>query len=217
MTRANPFWNNFSESALDLLYPRRCALCGLFHPSPICDVCHGEMARRDERVGDIDTTGALDGVARLYRYVGRAEQAVKKLKFARTTPLAAPMSLDLWEFARAVDLSDADVFVPVPIHWTRRCLRGFNQVELLCHFFPVERVQARSLLRSRATRPQSGLSPEERRRNLEGAFEAQVDLAGQKVVLVDDVLTSGYTAFECAKALKESGALQVYAITFAGA
>lgn len=106
----------------------------------------------------------------------------------------------------------ADAFVPVPIHWTRLCERGFNQSVLLAEALP--NVRQDWLWRTRRTRQQAGLSPELRRQNLVGAFEASESVRGASIVLVDDVTTSGGTARECAKALLAKGASRVDLLTF---
>lgn len=182
----------------------------------MCTVCEATLLPLDDEWIPRGPGDPLDGVARAYRYTGRAEQAVHRLKYSRVTSLADPMAGLMKGFLAKVSLLDADAFVPVPIHWTRRCFRGFNQSDLLCLDLPASAVRKDLVRRVRATRPQVGLSPEERRRNLADAFEASAEAEGQTVVLLDDVLTSGYTAFECAKALKAKGALKVFAVAFAG-
>ena len=106
-----------------------------------------------------------------------------------------------------------DLIVPVPIHWSRKCTRGFNQAELLC-----QRLSAspHALVRHRRTRPQVGLTEEERLRNLKDAFQASPIVYGKRILLVDDVLTSGQTARECARALRTAGAREVGFLAFCG-
>jgi len=217
MPEAKTFWNSFSKAALDLLYPPKCGLCGFLGDNAICDACGDSFEKLDNQIVEQDPSFVVNGWARLYVYSGRSGQAVQRLKYSRVTSLAEPMSKRLWEFAERVNLDDADMYLPVPIHWGRRFLRGFNQAELLCDAFPRKSVRKDVLLRWRATRPQVGLTPEERRKNLEGAFRTTKDLSGQKVVLVDDVLTTGVTIAECAKSLREAGAMEIYALAFAGA
>jgi ComF family protein len=112
--------------------------------------------------------------------------------------------------------SSIDVIVPVPLHWTRLFGRGFNQSRLLCQGLPPSLVRPAVLRRVRATKPQSSLSAEERLLTLNGAFRAQEAMAGKDVLLVDDVVTSGTTANECAKVLRAAGAKSVSLLAFAG-
>lgn len=197
-----------------LVYPPKCGICGLLSDLPICQVCEADFQKSDLTLADPERKGSLDAVARLYRYEGRAEQAVRRLKYGRATILATPMAAQLAAFAETLRFDETNLFVPVPIHWSRRYLRGFNQSELLSEALP--NVDRHVLLRRRATRQQVGLSPEERRHNLDGAFECRKKLDGASVVLVDDVITTGYTVEECARVLKNAGALNVVAIAFAG-
>lgn len=208
--------SRLGEAGLDVLYPPKCGLCGVLGSPAICNVCEGDFEPFDVDLALRTETEPLDGMARLYRYQGRAAQAVQRLKYARCTSLIDPMARRLAEFAERVGLLHYDLFVPVPIHASRRRFRGFNQSEALARYLPAEGVRPDQLVRTRPTMPQTSLSHEERLQNLKGAFEAGSAVRGQHVVLVDDVLTSGQTALECARALKAAGAKEVVALTFCG-
>jgi ComF family protein len=113
-------------------------------------------------------------------------------------------------------LSDADVIVPVPLTRGRLVGRRFNQSAVLAHEvarLSAVRYEPLALLRTRRTRPQVGLSRQQRRENVAGAFAVaetrKVELTGTKVVLVDDVITTGATARACARVLKRAGAVRV--------
>lgn len=116
-------------------------------------------------------------------------------------------------------LTDWDALVPVPLHWLRRWRRGFNQAEVLAravgrrHGLPVLR---RALRRVRATPPQQG-GPEARRTNVREAFAVTVPVRveGRRLLLVDDVFTTGATANACAGALLRAGAAEVGVLTLA--
>jgi competence protein ComFC len=213
---AEPFWSSFSRGVLDLCYPPKCGLCGLLGDEPICSVCAGEMLPGRRELDTEHGLSSVDAVATLFGYEGRAGQAVQRLKYARVTSLAEPMSLLMASFVRDLNLSDADAFVPVPIHWSRRCLRGFNQSELLSERLANGLVRTDLLFRVRPTRAQAGLKPHERRLNLKGAFRASTEADGLCIVIVDDVITTGYTVQECAEALKTAGAKEVIGVAFAG-
>jgi ComF family protein len=112
-----------------------------------------------------------------------------------------------------------DAIVPMPLHWRKRWQRGFNQADLLAHEIsrrthtPVRQ----ALRRIRFTATQAGLTNARRRKNVSGAFRSKgADvLRGQRVLLVDDVMTTGSTAAACARALKMAGARQVVLLTVA--
>lgn len=119
-------------------------------------------------------------------------------------------------------LSDADLLVPVPLHWTRLWQRRFNQSSALAQAIARRSgvpVADHLLARARATPPQFGLARKERARNVQGAFEvpkpARAQVKGKKLVLVDDVLTTGATADACAKALLRAGASRVDVLVLA--
>lgn len=155
--------------------------------------------------------GDLDAVHAAYSYEGRGGQAVRRLKFNRSTSLAPFMAS---EIARIAGGLTYDFVCPVPIHLLRWCARGFNQAELLCAGFPAGELKD-LLRRVRLTRPQVGLSAQDRRTNLLGAFQSQVSLNGKHVLVIDDVVTTGGTARECAKVLKSAGAVRVELVVFA--
>jgi len=152
-------------------------------------------------------------------YAGPLREAVQRLKFARKPALARPLAALVLEQWAAV-LPPADAVVPVPLARARERARGFNQATLLA-----ERVaralgaplRPRWLARGRDTAPQTDLDVARRRANVRGAFVAAPAVAGLDVVVVDDVLTTGATAAECARALHAAGARRVGVLTVARA
>lgn len=207
---------SWAKHALDVVYPAKCGLCDLLGEEPICSICLASFERFEQPIHEAYGTSTLDRWADVFRYEDRAGQAVRDLKYSRSTWIAGPMAQMLAEAAQELGLLEVDLIIPVPIHWTRFCTRGFNQAELLCEQLPREMVRRGLLFRTRATRPQVGLDPEIRTQNLRGAFMALPEVKGRRVLLVDDVLTTGHTARECASALKRAGAAEVWALAFAG-
>ena len=119
-------------------------------------------------------------------------------------------------------LSDADALVPVPLHWRRQWARRFNQSALLAEVVAKAAavpVSYHALKRVKATPQQVGLSQSARAQNVQGAFRVPADgkaeVAGRRLILIDDVLTSGATMDACARALLRAGAAQVDALVFA--
>ncbi len=197
---------------LGLLYPERCALCDRIGHSVACDDCRAEMRPAPQPIGDV---APLSLRATVYAYEGRAAQAVRRLKYERATALAAFMAETLAPIIAELAGED-DLVVPVPIHFRRRSQRGFNQAELLVAGPHGRRVERGALRRVRMTPPQASLPVAKRGDNLRGAFEASPIVEGKRVLLVDDVLTTGHTARECAAALVEAGAFEVGVLAFAG-
>ncbi|MEZ5402582.1 MAG: ComF family protein [Bryobacteraceae bacterium] len=151
-------------------------------------------------------------------YEGTLRSLVHLLKYERIPTLAEPLGALL---ARALPRDRRfDVIVPVPMHWRRRWMRGFNQAELLAAEVARRTGMPVAKILSRESRPvQAGLSSAERRRNAAGAFAARrLDaVAGSRVLLVDDVLTTGSTVAACARVLKRAGAVRVSVLTLARA
>lgn len=141
-------------------------------------------------------------------YDGAVAEAIKLLKFHDKPRLATALGgLMAEQAANELDCHDYDLLLPVPLHRVRRRARGFNQAELLARhllpFFPNARLDT-SLRRVRPTRVQSRLRTErERRANVKGAFalDPPTHVTGKRVLLIDDVVTTGGTVYECAKVL----------------
>jgi ComF family protein len=119
-------------------------------------------------------------------------------------------------------LADADALVPVPLHWRRQWARRFNQSALLAEVIGKASnvpVSYPALKRVKATPQQVGLSQSARAQNVQGAFrvppDGKAEVAGRRLILIDDVLTSGATMDACARALLRAGAAQVDALVFA--
>ena len=210
-----------ADAFISVAFAPACAACDrvLDAPldGPVCPTCwstvqpvvHTDIAAHDpidrwQAAGEYD--GSLREILHAFKYDGRRSLCV---------PLAALMR------ARGTDLlHDADVAVPVPLHAWRRLRRGFNQADDLarCLGVPV----CRALWRVRATLPQTGLNPAQRRRNVRAAFRISpllrgTRLEGARVVLVDDVRTTGATLAACGRVLKDFGVREVKALTVARA
>ena len=151
-------------------------------------------------------------------YGGVLREALHRLKFGGRRALARPLA-DLAVEQCGPSLPDGiAAIVPVPLAGDRERERGFNQAALLAERVAqglALPVRARWLARGRATRPQSDLPAAERSANVRGAFRAAPAVAGRHVLLVDDVLTTGATLAECARALRAAGADRIGALTVA--
>jgi ComF family protein len=153
-------------------------------------------------------------------YQDELRKLIQLFKYGRVQSLAAPLGKLL---ARALPLEQSfDVIVPMPLHWRKRWQRGFNQAELLAAEISrrMNTPFVNALRRIRYTESQAGLTSAKRRENVSGAFQAsrkRVSLDGKRVLLIDDVMTTGATAASCARALKRAGARQVTLLTLARA
>ncbi|MGD8836184.1 MAG: ComF family protein [Desulfobacteraceae bacterium] len=153
-----------------------------------------------------------------FKYQGRAE-------------LARPLGRVLWQaLQRFYDWRSFDLVLPVPLHWFRRCRRGFNQAALLLRqwagladeqgvIFNKSVVSEKVLLRRRHTPPQTGLGKKRRVSNLKNAFSVNnpKQVRNKRILLIDDVLTTGSTVDACSKVLKSAGAASIDVLTVARA
>jgi ComF family protein len=172
----------------------------------LCMVCRESLVNFDSAYSFGSYEGTLRKLIHLYKY-GKVET------------LAEPLGRLL---LRSLPLDQKfDLIVAMPMHWLKRWQRGFNQAELLAR--PVARRYglqlASHLRRIRYTKPQAGLSEAQRRQNLRNVFSVAKPshVAGKRVLIVDDVFTTGATLRAAAAALKQAGAAYVCALTLARA
>ena len=206
-------WTN---RALGLIFGQKCALCGMMGSRAICGLCLAELPRRTLNTRLFPKSAGVRGCASIFHFEGRAAQAVRRLKYERATALTDPLAGLMRAGWQEHGLTDFDAIVPIPIHWRRRTVRGFNQAELLCRALPAGSVRPDLMQRIRATRPQVELSGAERLQSLTGAFAASPECKGKRVLLVDDVCTSGGTLIAASQALLEAGAKEVRGLTLCG-
>ncbi len=225
----------------DTLLPRSCQGCGEVleaNERGLCVLCwrglrdaigDGEYCPRcGSAVGAF--TQAKDGcnrcrdfkpsyeqLARVGLYRGPLAEMIRKLKFRRETHSARLLGELLLGAVEGVQWEmKFDLISWVPLHWWRRWCRGFNQAELLGRRLGALRGQrvGRLLRRVRWTAPQTHLSRQERRENVRGAFALRrgVAVADKKILLIDDVVTTGATASEAAGVLRKAGARVAVAV-----
>ena len=199
---------------------------------PVCDACGDPLASRDPPTLHSEFAGPAPEcrscrsrrrvIARsraIGQYEGALRELVHALKYGGRRSLARPLAA-LMRSSGAELLDAADAIVPVPLHWRREHRRGFNQARELARF--LERPMLDVLMRARHTRPQVELVSSERKANVRGAFRLKRrgfgkrrSIVGLKVVLVDDVSTTGATLEECARVLRDAGASTISALTAA--
>lgn len=141
------------------------------------------------------------------------QKPIEKLILAKLNNYRIPieqMSFLLAEHVKKQSL-DGDYIVPIPLHWQRRVWRGFNQAEILAHAVArvLKKPVVKFLKRTKNTVFQSKLSAPERKENLENAFECAISLKDKKILLVDDLYTTGATAAAAARELYKQGATSV--------
>jgi ComF family protein len=176
--------------------PESCPRCAL--PSPAAAVC-GSCLNRPPH---------FDATLALWRYEFPCDGLVQALKYRARLALAG-------FFARSLasrPLPAVDVILPMPLHPKRIAERGFNQALEIARALARHRgrpIAPRGVLRVKDTLPQTDLPYEERAKNVHGAFLCKLDLSGASVAVLDDVMTTGATLNELARALKRAGATRI--------
>ncbi len=217
------------HSLLDLVFPRRCVWCGKVIGFTAGDDCENQLAQiylADAPLAVKDREG-LEGFVQevwaCYRYEDPVKHTIWRLKFEKDELLALPLGDKLAEKAVACMLAQRyDVIVPVPVSAKTRRTRGFNQSALMAKRLAAQagmRCEDRLLVKTVETQRQMDLGREARRTNVVGAFEVKdaAPIAGKRVLLVDDVVTTGSTLGESARMLLGAGATVCGALCMAAA
>jgi competence protein ComFC len=232
------------QAAVSLLYPATCTTCGrnVRAGEYLCSECQTKIVRivapfcetcSDPFDGSINSAFTcancahraiyFDAAVAAYRGRGIVREVIHEFKYGRQIHLRHLVA----QWLRAA-LDDErlrgisfDLLVPVPLHAARRRERGFNQASLLAELLSAQTsIRAKPLLeRIRYTTTQTALDRSERMENLHNAFRLRknANVRGLRVLLIDDVLTTGSTLSECARVLKRAGATSVHAATAARA
>ena len=200
------------EAFLDALYPKHvtCCVCGrdeILDEHDVCEACGKEILYAPQ----MPELSGLDGVACGLLYAAQGAELVKRLKYRNEKYLGEILA----GYIKIPGAWRIDCIVPVPLHRSRRRKRGYNQSEILAKHLgkslgvPVEK---QLLVRVKNTPPQAAITDAKKRaQNVKGAFCAAPACLGKRVLLLDDVITTGSTMEECAKALRRAGARSVYA------
>ncbi len=227
-------WDSFCNQFLNLFFPPRCIDCrqvGAWFCAecmsriprvepPFCARC-GNTVINDELCPRCQTSPLqIESIRSAVYFEGALRQAMHWFKYRGRTVLAEPLGglmAECWMQSRV----PIDVVVPVPLHAARWRERGYNQAALLAREMARRaglRVNEKVLIRQRATASQVELDASQRKENVRAAFFCSGDeLAGKRVLLIDDVCTTGATLEACAVALYDGGACSVQALTLARA
>lgn len=230
--------NALLEKVTGILYPRNCPICDRIVKEqgelicsgcekhvrvlrePLCKKCGKPLANEEqEYCYDCEKTQHLfERGAALLPYEGKVKESVYRMKFHNKREY-----LDYYGEKMAAELEhnvkqwNANLLVPVPMHWRKRRERGFNQAELLAKKIAEGLqlpVRNDLIVRRHYTRPQKELLLRERKENLRGAFAvSKNDVEDQAIILIDDIYTTGTTIDEIAGELKRAGARCVYFLT----
>ena len=225
-------WHTFAQTLLDLLLPPRCVACERntgwlcpdclksieLIPRPVCPLCGQATSSSGRCLSCRNRPLQIDGIRAVGYLEGALQTAIHRFKYSNVRPLATPLGELATEYLEHNPLP-VETIVPVPLHAARLCERGYNQAALLAKKvgsqtgLPV--VDGR-LLRVKSTVPQVGLNAQQRRNNVKGAFRCTDDgMRGHRVLLVDDVCTTGATLEACSLALRDAEVKHVWGLVLA--
>jgi ComF family protein len=203
----------------EILMPRRCVFCGTRRGLTGADMCEACLCDLPwQRAACIPDIPPFVAVVAPLEYSFPVDAALKALKFKRRLDYVPAFAELLGRMLSQLP-DDIDALLPVPLHWRRHAMRGFNQAVELCE--PLRKQTGlpvvSSIKRVRPTRKQSGLDANERRRNLQHAFVAGGPVERRHVLVIDDVITTGETCRQLAKVALAAGVEKVSVLAVARA
>ncbi|HDS00967.1 MAG TPA: ComF family protein [candidate division Zixibacteria bacterium] len=221
------------DSIMGFVYPPQCVICDKLHEgerfflcdrcahaldfytAPHCFKCKNMIDSGGRKCSRCSGSDRISKIWACSAYDDFIRPLIHSFKYAGVIPAGKYLAVKLGQLmADGLDAHDVDTIVPVPLHPMRERKRGFNQSIFISEWLQEElniSVYADALIRIRRTRDQTGLNRQKRRENMLGAFRAnsKIDLEDKSVILVDDVTTSGATASEAAKVLKNAGVSEI--------
>lgn len=229
--------SRFWEKIINIVYPNKCPLCGKvleinelvckkceselkYIREPICKKCGKQLCEEEEEYcGDCKgRVHYFDSGIGVFAYTGAIKRAIYEFKYKDMKVYGRFFGKKMAEYAKEyINHWDADVIIPVPVSKKKYLKRGYNQAEILAKELAKHcdvSMDPTVLYRCKDTKPQKEMTRENRKKNLENAFIISGNVVKyNKVILVDDIYTTGSTMDECAKALKSSGVNEVYFIS----
>ncbi len=227
----------FFTALLDFVFPPRCPICHqevsashtlcptcfqkmTFLTQPCCRICGRpfEFQSWNQLCGNcLKKEPPYHKARAVLKYDDMSKGLILKFKHADRTEIR-PLFINLMVQSHADLIRETDVIIPVPLHWTRLIKRTYNQADLLAK--PLAKLFRKTYLplglkRIHHTKSQGHLSKKDRQRNIRQAFRVTNPAAiqGKRILLVDDVMTTGATVEECAKVLRKAGAIYVNVLT----
>lgn len=203
---------------LDIIYesfmPHVCLFCKkpMEQDSFVCNICEGELVYASKA----QNLTYISKIYAAFTYSEFSRLPIFRLKYAGKTMLAKPLAKII---SSEIEFIEVDIIVPVPLHVNRLKERGYNQAALIaCELSLLLNIPAYDIImRIKDTEKQFNLQTNQKWSNVEGAFNLKVgvDIKDKTILIVDDILTTGATIFQCASLLVESGAKNIYVAVFA--
>lgn len=211
----------FIDDIISLFYPRVCGLCKKkINKNNTCEKCSNILQytlKKELRVRNIDVY--VDKAISLFLYEGFIRNKILEFKFDGKTYISCTFA-DIMCNIIIKNKICVDIIIPVPIHKKRFKERGYNQSELLSKYIAKKlniKHESKLLIKKHNNLAQSTLNAENRKKNVIDVYEVRKEnrIKGKKILLIDDIYTTGATVNECAKILKQNGAKEVVVLTIA--
>lgn len=207
---------------INLIYPNVCGICGKVCKNDICNKCLVKLKKYKECKKHIYLTRNFTTHMYIFRYEELIRNSIIQYKFSDKAYMYKTFAEIILKDKKVCGfLKSYDIIIPVPISKKRNNSRGYNQSELIIKQLKRNineiNLQTNILYKIKDTLPQSKLDKEHRKNNLNGAYEVRNNkiLQDKKILLFDDIFTTGSTADECSKILKNAGAYEVGILTLA--
>lgn len=221
---------------IEILYPRHCPVChdiAVPRGQKICTSCKEKLkpitgprcykcskpleSREQEYCTDCQKPHHFDQGIGIFTYGSVLKESLFRLKYGNRQEYGIFYGQFAAQYSRKqIEIWNPQVIIPIPLHKKKLAKRGYNQAELIASALGRElgiKTDTTVLKRKIYTKPQKDLSNRERKKNLEHAFEVRGDLPWKRILLVDDIYTTGATIDEAAKTLKKAGAEKVWFLT----
>jgi ComF family protein len=202
------------KALLDLIFPPKCEVCRKPGRDALCSACFGQIKFLNPQLGVYSASV----------YGGALKEAIHRFKFNKRKSLAEPLGVLLVQYlshAPGLRMEEVEAIIPVPLHRKRHRERGFNQAELLAKVVGryYDKPVINALERQKNTHAQFDLPRADRFTNLKEAFRVSDhrSVYNRKVMLLDDIYTTGSTVGECVRALKTAGAKRIEILTLSRA
>lgn len=210
------------EKLINLIYPKVCGICGEISKEDICNKCKVKINKLKRNKKHIYLTKNFCTHMYIFDYRDILKEKILQYKFKEATYLYKTfIKIILNDKKICGFLKSCDIMIPVPISKKRKQKRGYNQSEMIAKYIAknIENLTYRNdiLYKVKDTLPQSSLNKEKRSQNISNAYCIKniEQVNNKKILLFDDIFTTGNTVNECAKMLKQAGAKEINVLTLA--
>ncbi len=210
------------DKILDLIYPPVCGICGKLDKNSLCKACENMLKKYfDIKIEEYKNEKYYDKHIYFFMYEGLIRKLILNYKFNDKAYLYKTFVNFLIKQKKVFEIIKSyDIILPVPISKKRYNQRGYNQSELICRQLSKKvkiKLAEKCLYKQKDIVPQSSLNKESRIQNVKDAYKIKNIriIKNKKIILFDDIYTTGSTANECSKILKKNGAKEIIVITLA--